>query len=333
MDATTMTRLWWGRTGSAQKSSPAISSNNVAYIGGQDSYFWVYDANSGKQLENLGKFAGAFQSSPALAYGKVYCGNWDGKLYCFKAGTPTSISCWVDRQTATLGDTVYVRGAISPSVGGATVTISYRTPDFTVLNRTVTTSSDGAYEDAFTPDVIGPYAAFASWTGTATYGRSSSTSSAYVAPAIFEVKAAEGTGVTATTTNVAVSPTSVAVGKQVTITGSISPAVAGVQVSLQIVKPDTSTITRAVSTASDGSFTDKFALDAAGTWSVTAGWAGNAAFSASRSNSVTFTATTTEQAGAGAAAGISNEVIATIVAAIAIIIVVIVGVLLLRRKK
>ena len=82
---------------------------------------------------------------------------------------PSYISAWVDPQTATLGDTTYVRGGTIPSLSGITVTLTYTKPDMTTMTSTVTTGTDGTYEDSITPDAAGIWRVEASWTGDATH--------------------------------------------------------------------------------------------------------------------------------------------------------------------
>jgi hypothetical protein len=88
-----------------------------------------------------------------------------------------------------------------------------------------------------------------------------------------------------------VSLTSVPSGNSTTVSGSISPAVSGVQVTLTYTKPDGTTLTRTTTSGNDGSFTDTYSPDKVGSWSVTASWAGNDAYFGATSLAAAFTVT------------------------------------------
>jgi outer membrane protein assembly factor BamB len=324
-DVTTKDLLWAGRTGSAQKSSPAIADGKV-YIGGQDSYFWCYDDNTGEQIQNMGRFAGAITSGPAIYNGKIYFGCWDHYVYCCVAGTPTAISCWADPISPTIGDSVYVRGAITPAVSGATVTLTYLKPDATTLIRTTTSGTDGTYEDSYTPDLEGHYSVKAGWPGDATHGAALSTAVAFVSPAIFNVMPVKmGTssiscwlGWTAP----------LPLGETQYTRGGITPAVS-TTVTLTYTKPDATTLTRTVTSGTDGSYEDPYTPDAKGYWSVKASWAGSAAVTGAASMPEVFSVI--EEAAPPAEEGIPIEYIYVIVAVIAIIIVAIAAYWILKR--
>jgi peptide/nickel transport system substrate-binding protein len=78
-------------------------------------------------------------------------------------------------------------------------------------------------------------------------------------------------------------------GDTVTISGSISPTVSSKAVTLAFRKPDGTTFTRTVTTASDGSYSDSYKPDAAGSWSVTASWSGDSTHDNASSSSISFT--------------------------------------------
>jgi hypothetical protein len=78
-------------------------------------------------------------------------------------------------------------------------------------------------------------------------------------------------------------------GNSTTVSGSISPAVSNVTVTLTYTKPDATTIDRSTTTEADGSFTDSYKPGMAGSWSVKASWAGNDAYFGSTSFDAAFT--------------------------------------------
>jgi hypothetical protein len=94
---------------------------------------------------------------------------------------------------------------------------------------------------------------------------------------------------TPTAINCSVSPTSVTLGNNLTVSGFISPVVSGVTVTLTYTKPDATTLTRTVTSGTDGSFTDVYTPNVVGSWSVKASWPGNVSYLGSTSFAASFT--------------------------------------------
>jgi hypothetical protein len=87
-------------------------------------------------------------------------------------------------------------------------------------------------------------------------------------------------------------------GDSITVSGSITPKVSSIRVTLTYTKPDTTTLTRYVNADSNGSYTDTYNPDVIGSWSVTASWSGDETYESSTSNKTAFTvAKKTEQGG------------------------------------
>lgn len=85
------------------------------------------------------------------------------------------------------------------------------------------------------------------------------------------------------------SSTSLSPGNEVTVSGSILPAISGAIVTLTYTKPDSTTYARTVVSNSDGSFQDVYSPDLTGSWSVKASWQGNADYLGSTSFAADFT--------------------------------------------
>ena len=81
----------------------------------------------------------------------------------------------------------------------------------------------------------------------------------------------------------------IAEGESITVSGSISPPVSDVTVTLTYKKPDDSIMTRTVTTGSDGSYSDEYEPDAVGSWSVKASWDGDATHEGATSSTNSFT--------------------------------------------
>ncbi|MDH5795820.1 MAG: FxLYD domain-containing protein, partial [Candidatus Bathyarchaeota archaeon] len=96
-------------------------------------------------------------------YGKV--ASYILQVTCHEYVLPSSISCGVSKPEVILGEQVVVSGSTSFRRGGVTVTLRYVKPDGSTLTRSVATSEDGSYVDAYAPDVLGEWGVEASWGG------------------------------------------------------------------------------------------------------------------------------------------------------------------------
>jgi hypothetical protein len=94
-----------------------------------------------------------------------------------------------------------------------------------------------------------------------------------------------------TSISCSVLPASLTLGNSTAVSGSISPGVSNVTVTLTYTKPDATTVHRTETTGADGSFSDTYTPDIAGSWSVKANWAGNDVYLASTSFDATFAVT------------------------------------------
>ncbi|HDQ05558.1 MAG TPA: hypothetical protein ENN36_02400 [Candidatus Bathyarchaeota archaeon] len=91
-----------------------------------------------------------------------------------------------------------------------------------------------------------------------------------------------------TTISISVSQTSIIEGYDVTVSGEIEPP-DQVSITLLYTMPDGSTFTRNVTSSSDGSFSDLFEPNVAGSWSVKASWAGSETQAGATSSTESFT--------------------------------------------
>lgn len=91
-----------------------------------------------------------------------------------------------------------------------------------------------------------------------------------------------------TTISLSVSETSIIEGAEVTVSGAIEPP-DQVSITLTYTMPDGSTLTRNVTSSSDGSFSDSFEPTVAGSWSVKASWTGSESQAGATSSTETFT--------------------------------------------
>ncbi len=94
---------------------------------------------------------------------------------------------------------------------------------------------------------------------------------------------------TVTSISCSVASSSLSLGQAQVTSGSISPTVTNVTVTLTYTKPDGSTLNRDVSIGAEGSYSDTYDPDAAGSWTVKASWAGNINYLGSTSFATPFT--------------------------------------------
>jgi hypothetical protein len=127
-----------------------------------------------------------------------------------------------------------------------------------------------------------------------------------------------------TSISCSVSVSSFPLGNSVTVSGSISPAVPNATVTLTYTKPGAATITRTAMTGTDGSYSDAYTPDMAGSWAVRASWAGNDNFLAASSFDTQFTVNSSST---------TSYTYVYIVVIAVVIVVVALAVLLSRRKK
>jgi cobalamin biosynthesis Mg chelatase CobN len=91
-----------------------------------------------------------------------------------------------------------------------------------------------------------------------------------------------------TTISLSVSETVITEGDEVTVSGAIEPP-DEVSITLLYTVPDGSTLTRNVTSSSDGSFSDSFIPTVTGSWSVKASWTGSETQAGATSSTESFT--------------------------------------------
>jgi hypothetical protein len=90
------------------------------------------------------------------------------------------------------------------------------------------------------------------------------------------------------TLSLSVSSQKVKIDETINISGSVSPALSNLNITLTYVKSDGSIFKQIVTTSSDGKFIDTYKTNATGSWSVTASWLGNTRYKGAESHGVAF---------------------------------------------
>jgi len=81
----------------------------------------------------------------------------------------SSISCSVSLPKVREGDSTAISGFLSPSRGGIPITLTYKKPDGSTYTKSIATSPEGRFADAYVPDMVGSWNVFASWSGDEGY--------------------------------------------------------------------------------------------------------------------------------------------------------------------
>ena len=189
----------------------------------------------------------------------------------------SSISCSVSSSSLTIGGSVIVSGSITPARPSVTVTLSYESDGSWSTLATVTSASNGSYSYSWKPTSAGSYQLIGSWAGDSTYSGATSNATSVTVNKI------------TTTISCSASPTSLSIGSSIAVNGSMTPVRSGVPVTLSYTMPNSSVITRTVTSTSDGRFSDKYAPPVLGSWSVKASSEGDQTYAEATSSSVSFT--------------------------------------------
>jgi len=203
----------------------------------------------------------------------------------------TALSIEVPEEAEVDGN-ITISGLLTPPIEGATINITISRPDGVEILLYAMADTNGSFSDSFAPDAAGTWSLKASWDGDFSHRGSESevkTVAVSKLPSAVEVR---------------VSPSELKVGETLQISGSVSPPQAAASVILSVEDPGGILVNRTLRTAEDGSFSESFTPDAAGTWSFTASWGGDAVHKGARSGTLTVTAEETSAAeGAGVVEG------------------------------
>jgi peptide/nickel transport system substrate-binding protein len=190
----------------------------------------------------------------------------------------TNLTCITTATNLSVGIPLRLEGTLTPSYASpASITLEYTTDTLWQSLTTLTTQVNGSYSYLWTPTSSGDYFIRARYAGTPKYAASVSS--------ILNLELQQR----ATTLSCTAPSTAVDVGKPLTVTGRITPAVAGITVTLTYQPPSGAAITRSITTNADGEYSDAYTPSDTGAWSVTARWNGNTDYDAATSTTQAFT--------------------------------------------
>jgi len=215
---------------------------------------------------------------------------WTGDIMC-RASTSTSESTNVQKagsatstsltaSTITYNEDVTITGSITPALSDGFINIEYSPDKISWTQLDSSAPSEGSYEVSWTPQSAGTYYVRTSWSGTENYLNSTSPEQTLI------VEKAP------TSLQVSVSPESAQIdpvtygGAEVEVSGSMSPALEGIEVTIACTRPDGTTAIVITGTTSAGEFTATLSVDQAGNWSISVSWEGNTNYLASGSSPV-----------------------------------------------
>ncbi len=189
----------------------------------------------------------------------------------------SSIILSISANSTEVRKSINVTGFIYPAHANAAVTLSYKMPNGTILNRNITSTSLGEFEDVFVPEIAGNWTVKAIWSGDSDHRGAES-------PEIpFTVLRAKSS------LTLSISRENLSKGEQIMITGLISPPLARVTITLTLKSPSNITFNVSCLTDIKGSFSYTFAPNETGKWSILASWSGNENFEGNLSPLISFT--------------------------------------------
>jgi hypothetical protein len=189
----------------------------------------------------------------------------------------SSLTISVMPSYAVVGGNVTISGQLTPKISGIPITIMMRTGGGPWANiSTVNTGVGGVYRYVWIVPSSGVFQFKSLWPGNVNLNGSESS----VVNVTVVAKS--------TTINCTAIPSKLKVGEKVTFSGFINPPVSGVDVSIEVVKPDGSVMRFTNKTLANGGYMYVYYPDIAGSYTVQASWPGNVEYAGSISVKLTF---------------------------------------------
>ncbi|MEM3985540.1 MAG: MG2 domain-containing protein [Candidatus Methanomethylicia archaeon] len=200
----------------------------------------------------------------------------DQTLIVVKGSSSLTIS--LRPQYVAAGGNITISGVLHPKLSNAPITIMFRAAggEWSVLS-TVNTDLNGIYRYVWVAPASGVYQFKSSWPGNANLnGAESSIVNATIVAQ-------------PTTISCSISPMKLKVGESIRISGAINPPISGATVTVEIIKPDGSTLHLTNRTLANGQYSMVYYPDIAGSYNVQAFWTGNSTYGGSTSSIISFT--------------------------------------------
>jgi hypothetical protein len=169
VDAKTGSTVWDTFIGDELYVSPSYADGKLYVVTDQRSIY-VLNSTDGAKLGNYRTSSNSW-SAPSLYEGKLYVGNNDWNVYCFSEypALNSTVTIELAKPKVALGEAVTGFGNLFPGMANASITVSLVRPDGAIVNIDVATSEKGAFNFAYTPDVVGNWAVAAQWQSDKSY--------------------------------------------------------------------------------------------------------------------------------------------------------------------
>jgi len=224
---------------------------------------------------------GTWMAKASWAGDDVYEGTESSPASLTVTKIQSILSITASSLTVNVGASMTINGTLTPAQI-ATITLTYTMPNGATTTRMLATAATGAFTDLLTPDKVGSWQVKASWNGNDQHQSTES------APISFLTTKNESA------LTLLASSTSVNVGKNVTISGTLTPSHTAT-IALKYTMPDGTTTTKTVDSTSEGTFTDTIKLDQTGIWQIIASWSGNEQYEAAVSTPLAVAAQVVDQ--------------------------------------
>jgi hypothetical protein len=212
----------------------------------------------------------------------IYTGITSPVQSLYVATAHTTLSCSINSQSIILGQKINTFGSLlvgSFGIYNRTIAITYHVAGQLDIVDLVVTSSTGGYTDTFLPGFAGNWTVSAAFMGDASYAGSNATSRQFSAAMVSVL--------------CSVSPSSVSVGQNVSISGSLhagSQVLSYRNVTIEYILPGQAYAEQTLITNVSGLFSSNFAPSLGGTWQVIAVFQGDQLYAGSSSELQTFDA-------------------------------------------
>jgi len=206
----------------------------------------------------------------------VVSGGGETAQTTFNVKGGSKISIHIDKNFISLGDSVTISGSINPAVD-ASVTIEYRREGGSWGKLATVSAHNGKYSYKWTPSSEGKYYLRSSWPGNNRYFEATSSTISLT------VSRKQKSSISAE-----ISSTEIIFGENITVSGCLKPALAGVSIKIIYTAPDGKKIVRTTTTDVNGCFHDTIYPNMSGSWSVKVVWSGNEDYFGSSSPAIDF---------------------------------------------
>ena len=191
--------------------------------------------------------------------------------------TPSSLSISVSQSSILPDESIQVSGSLDPEIPNATIRLRYSRPDGSTFSRYVTTLSSGNYAHSYTPNMVGRWSVIAIWEGNSNYTDSSSKTRIFVVLSKIPSSIFFGR-----------SSDEIISGEEMTVSGFLTPQMIEANITINMIKPDGSTLDIDRTIDPGGAFEYTFSPLEAGIWVVKVSWLGDETYSGSTSDSIIF---------------------------------------------